>query len=257
MEHTFDDDRRLDPDGPQQFSGRAYIELLQADVLPSDIATLVIGCLRAYGGTTLGIPGGRDLKTKERSMAGFLSYGYAQTLLRLQRAEEFLLFLYAHRYHLHERGHWTAREVAGISRRPDTYIDPYCTPSQQAVPLLIRWMLVLEDSDEDRLYLGRGIPRSWIASGKEISIKEAPTRWGGVNVSLITKPEKKTLSALVEFTKAGVPNEFQLTLRVPERTRLQHVTVNGRSAELVGPRHETVVVKGETQKHFEINAQFI
>src|SRR2546430_2684764 len=88
-------------------------------------------------GATLGVGG------KERTMWGLATYGYAQTLLRLERAEEFLLYLYAYRYHLHQRGHWTARESAGISRLSYTEVDPYCTPSQQTVPLLIRWMLVL------------------------------------------------------------------------------------------------------------------
>jgi hypothetical protein len=258
MEHTFDEDARLDPWGPQWFSGRPYMELLQADVLPPNLANLVIDCLRAYRGTTLGIPGGRKLEADERYMYGFLSYGYAQMLLRLQRAEEFLLFLYAHRYHLHQRGHWTAREAAGISRRSsDTYFfDPYCTPVQQAVPLLIRWMLVLEDSDEERLYLGRGIPRSWVASGKEISIKRAPTRWGEVSFSLAAKPDKKTLHAIVELTKPAAFRELHVTLRVPEGTQLRTVRVNGHLAEVTGPKRNTVVVKSELTKYLEVNARY-
>ena len=68
-------------------------------------------------------------------------------LLRLDRIEEFLLFLYAHRYHGHTRGSWTAGEVTGITGDSGTY----CIPAQQTIPLLVRWMLVLEDSDEDRL----------------------------------------------------------------------------------------------------------
>jgi hypothetical protein len=89
---------------PQQWAHRAYAELLQADVLPHDLANLVVDCMRAYGATTIGItanvepphPTGRDI-------LGFISYGHAQMLLRLDRIEEFLLFLYAHRYHNHTR----------------------------------------------------------------------------------------------------------------------------------------------------------
>ncbi|HEY7352540.1 MAG TPA: hypothetical protein VH596_07200 [Terriglobales bacterium] len=32
--------------------------------------------------------------------------------------------------------------------------------------LLVRWMLVLEDSDKDRLYFGKELPREWVTSGK-------------------------------------------------------------------------------------------
>jgi hypothetical protein len=257
MERTFDDDARVDPDSPQKFSARAYNELLQADILPPRLANLVIDCLRAYGGSTLGIPCSfRDPKITERSMSGFSSYGYAQTLLRLGRIEEFLLFLYAHRYHTHQRGHWTARESVGISRRRDTFVDPYCTPAQQTVPLLIRWMLVLEDSDDERLYLAHGIPRSWVASGKEISIKQAPTRWGGVSLSLAAQPERKAIRAMVEFSGPETPREFELSLRVPRGSRLRAATVNGGSAELTDVRKETMVVRSGREKEFEVNARY-
>jgi len=257
MKQTIDEAAQLDPSGPQVYaSNRVYVELLQADILPPNLARTIVDCLLAYGGTTLGIPGGwRDVKTPNRFMCAFISYGYAQTLLRLERAEEFLLFLYAHRYHCHARGHWTAAEAAGIARGPDKLAAPYCTPAQQAVPLLIRWMLALEDSDEERLYLGRGIPRAWVASGEEISIKQTPTRWGKINFELAAKPKAKVLRARVELAKPGAPREFHITLRVPETTRLQTVTVNGRSAGFSGPRKDTVVVESGTEKVFEVIAQ--
>jgi hypothetical protein len=249
-----DEPMALEPTG---YATRSYMELLHADVLPPELANLVINCLRAYGGTTLGIPGAlRDEKAQERSLTGFTTYGYAQALLRLERTEEFLLFLYSHRYHCHQRGHWTAREAAGISRRPDSYIDPYCTPAQQAIPLLLRWMLVLEDSNEDRLYLGRGIPRSWLASGRPIRIQQAPTRWGGVSIQLAAEPGSRTLHAEVEFSQPGAPPEQHLTLRVPEGTRLQTATVNGAPARLAGTRGETVIVKPDAGRQFSVDARY-
>ena len=138
----------------QLWAHRPYAELLQADVIPTDLANTVIDCMRAYGATTVGIvanvepphPTGRDI-------LGFISYGYAQMLLRLDRVEEFLLFLYAHRYHDHTRGSWVAGEVSGITGGRAIF----CIPAQQTIPLLVRWMLVLEDSDEDRLHFGKGL----------------------------------------------------------------------------------------------------
>jgi hypothetical protein len=35
----------------------ARAELLQADVLPADLAHLVIGCMRSHGGASLGVVG--------------------------------------------------------------------------------------------------------------------------------------------------------------------------------------------------------
>ena len=257
MKYTFDQAAQLDPSGPQFCSYRAYVELLQADMLPPQLANLVIDCMRAYGATTLGIPGSwRDVKAPNRSMLGFISYGYAQTLLRLNRIEEFLLFLYAHRYHCHTRGNWLAQETAGIARGPGIEVGPYCVPSQQAVPLLVRWMLVFEDSDAERLYFGRGLPKAWVISGKEISVEQAPTRWGRINFRMLASTDQKTILARLDLQKPGAPRECQVTFRLPETRHLQAVTVNNTAASFSGPRKDTVVIESGGEKSFEIAAHF-
>jgi hypothetical protein len=239
--------------GPQLWAHRPYAELLQADVLPHDLANLVIDCMRAYGATTIGVvanvepphPTGRDI-------LGFISYGYAQMLLRLDRVEEFLLFLYSHRYHNHTRGSWVAGEVSGITGGTSLF----CIPAQQTIPLLVRWMLVLEDSDEDKLYLAKGVPRDWVASGKEIRIQQAPTRWGRINFSLQAQAEKKTVVGRVELSRAGAPREVQVKFRLPASHALKAATVNGRPAAFSGLHNDTVAFQTGSEKSFEVVAQY-
>jgi len=229
----------------QQWAHRPYCELLQADVLPADLARQVVECMRGYGATTLGVvanvepahPNGRDI-------LGFISYGYAQMLLRLDRVEEYLLFLYSHRWHDHTRGSWTAGEVAGITGDTATF----CIPAQQTIPLLVRWMLVLEDSDEDRLYLGSGLPRAWVDSGQEIRIDRAPTRWGRVGFRLVK--EGSRFRAKVELERAGAPAELHVKLR--STAKIRAVTVNGEAATLSGPHGDTVVVHTGGRREFEV-----
>lgn len=233
---------------PQQWPHRLYAELLQPDVLPADLAAQTIDTLRTYGGTVLGVVANiGSARPNPRSILGFISYGYAQMLLRLDRIEEYLLFLYAHRYHDHTRGSWTAGEVSGI--RGGTAL--FCIPAQQTIPLLVRWMLVLEDSDADRLYFGKAIPRRWVASGQPIAIDQAPTRWGRVNFSLASQPGKQ-VTAHVELARAGTPSEIQVKLRTPKDTPVRRVMVNGRPATLSGPAGDTVVVSTGTEQRFEI-----
>jgi len=234
---------------PQQWPHRPYAELLQADILPPNLGNLVIDCMRAYGATTIGVVANVSVaRPGSRAILGFISYGYAQMLLRLDRIEEFLLFLHAHRYHDHTRGSWTAGEVAGINGGTATF----CIPAQQTIPLLVRWMLVLEDSDQDRLYLGKGLPRDWVASGKEIRIDQAPTRWGRINFSLLTKPEAKRVVAKVELSRPGEPKQLHVKLRLPTRNSIRSVTVNGRTGSLGGPHNDTVIIETGSEKVFEI-----
>jgi hypothetical protein len=169
-------------------------------------------------------------------------------LLRLDRIEEFLLFLYTHRYHVHTRGSWTAGEVTGITG--DSAL--YCIPAQQTIPLITRWMLVLEDSDEDRLHLAKGVPRQWVASGKIIRIERAPTRWGRVSFTLQTKLETGTVLGEVEFAGANPPAELNFKLRLPPGRQLGSVTVNGHSTKFGGPHGDTVVIKTGGERKFEI-----
>jgi len=246
---TFRESMAQERPSPQQWPHRPYTELLQADVLPPHLANLVIDCMRAYGATTIGVVANVSVaRPGSRAILGFISYGYAQMLLRLDRIEEFLLFLYAHRYHDHTRGSWTAGEVAGINGGTATF----CIPAQQTIPLLVRWMLVLEDSDEDRLYLGKGLPRDWVGSGKEIRIDQAPTRWGRVNFSLLTNLDAKRVVAKVELPRPGEPKELHVKLRLPTQHTIRSVSVSGRTGSLGGPHSDTVMIQTGSEKVFEV-----
>ncbi len=250
---TFRESLEKEKPSPQQWPHRPYAELLQADILPPRLANLVVDCMRAYGATTLGVVANVwQFQEDGREILGFISYGYAQALLRLDRIEEFLLFLYAHRYHAHTRGSWTAGEVTGITGDSPLY----CVPAQQTIPLLVRWMLVLEDSDEDRLYLAKGVPREWIASGKEVGIEQAPTRWGRVSFRLAAKSESKAVVGHVEFIGASTPKQLHFKMRVPAGSTLQSVSVNGMPATVGGIHRDTVIIATGTHKMFEVVGQF-
>jgi hypothetical protein len=250
---TFRESMTNERPSPQQWPHRGYAELLHADILPPELANLVIDCMRAYGATTLGVvanverphPQGRDI-------LGFISYGYAQMLLRLDRIEEFLLFLYSHRYHDHTRGSWVAGEVAGI----DGDSALFCIPAQLTIPPLVRWMLVLEDSDKDRLYFAKGLPREWVGSGEEISITGAPTRWGRVNVKMKTDQAAKNVRAEIQLARPRPPKEIQVKFRLPKTHQLQTATVNGRPIQIGGMHRDTVTVATANATNFEIVAAF-
>jgi hypothetical protein len=248
---TFRESLESEHPSEQQWTHRCYAELLQADVLPPAQAATIIDCMRAYGATTIGVvanverahPTGRDI-------LGFISYGYAQMLLRLDRIEEYILFLYAHRYHDHSRGSWTAGEVSGITGDDALF----CIPAQQTIPLLVRWMLVFEDSDEDRLYFGRGIPRAWIATGKPIAIEGAPTRWGRVDYRLVTSGSQ-LIATIALPGHSEAPKELQVSFRVPEGKALVSIAANGRESPVVGRNKDAALVTTRGQRRFEVVAK--
>jgi len=237
----------------QQWPHRCYAELLQPDVLSDAQANMVIDCMRAYGATTMGVVANVGRPNAEgRDILGFISYGYAQMLLRLGRIEEYILFLYAHRYHDHSRGSWTAGEVSGITGDDALF----CIPAQQTIPLLVRWMLVFEEQNESRLHFARALPREWIRTGKPIGIEGASTRWGRVNYAL-TQRNATTLVATIAMQERGeLPAEMHIAFRVPEGKKIISAAVNEKTISEKNIRGDTVVISPNAQRNFEVVVQF-
>jgi len=117
-------------------------------------------------------------------------------------------------------------------------------------------MLVLEDSDEDRLYFGKGLPREWVISGKEIRIERAPTRWGRVSMKIIADATNKNIQAEVDLERRGSPREIQVKLRLPKQYALRKPIVNGRPAAIGGLHNDSVIVQTGSEQHFKISAEF-
>ncbi|MDV6330349.1 Tat pathway signal protein [Asticcacaulis sp. 201] len=215
----------------QGWAHRVYAELLHADVLPDDLAQTVIDGVRGHGGTCIGVVANiAPANETSRSQLGFISYGYAQQLLRSDRIEEYLLFLYSHRYHSHTPGTWVAGEVSDI----DGGLPLYCVPAQLTIPKLVRWMLVFEASDSETLYLGRAIPRDWFALGQPIAITGAPTRWGRVDLSLKGDMVARVVTGTIALHGAARPQEVRLRIRLPKGKRLKSVRISGKAVRLEG-----------------------
>jgi hypothetical protein len=129
-------------------------------------------------------------------------------------------------------------------------------PAQQMIPLLLRWMLLLEDSDEDRLYVAKGVPREWVAWGAPMSLQQAPTRWGRINLTLAARPTTNSIVVSLELARPRAAKEVQIKLRLPKQSPLRSVTVNGRAVAMAGGHHDTVVVATAGEKNFEVIGQW-
>jgi hypothetical protein len=117
----------------------------------------------------------------------------------------------------------------------------FCIPAQLTIPNIVRWALVLEHPDEDKLYLGRGIPRAWLATGKEISIKKAPTRWGLVDYEIKLDKSTGVLKASARFER-DAPKHVEFKLRAPKGSRVKSISVKGQPISYQSNESTTVEV---------------
>lgn len=213
-----------DPLDPQYRGYRAYMELLHSGLLTREQIASICDYRSRHFDVLLGVPTAYAYNTKE--MAGFLAYGNGYGLIQADRIREALLLTYSSMAHQYTRGTWLAPET----RKPLSTDEaaPYCSPAQLVVPLMLRWLLVFEEPDADMLWLGRGIPRHWLADGQLISVASAPTRWGRVGFAIQPALHAGRIDARVSLPVHGIAAQTRLRLRGREGARIRAVTLQGR-----------------------------
>lgn len=100
----------------------------------------------------------------------------------------------------------------------------------------LRDMLVLEQGNS--LYLARGIPRRWLASGDGVRVNGAPTYFGPVTYTMRASGPR-TITANVQPPSRNPPQTVWLTVRTPEGS-IQEVTIDGKRWKDFDASHEVI-----------------
>ncbi|UCH33860.1 MAG: hypothetical protein JSV65_15045, partial [Armatimonadota bacterium] len=120
--------------------------------------------------------------------------------------------------------------------------DHFKTSDESMAAMWLRMMFVQEDGDT--LYLGRGIPRAWLASEDGVAIRNAATYFGAVSLEMTPLDGGQRIVARITPPTRKPPARVVLRFRHPEKARLAAVTVNGQPASGVDPDQEWVVLTG-------------
>jgi hypothetical protein len=105
-----------------------------------------------------------------------------------------------------------------------------------------RNMLAMEIGDA--LWLARGTPRAWLAQGKKISVKNAPTHFGTLAYEIVSDADNGKISATIEIPSRKPPTEVVIRFRHPNATPIKSVVVNGGPWTEFAKDKETIVLKG-------------
>lgn len=129
--------------------------------------------------------------------------GYAYSSVATNRSLAFNSLLFGHIANYQSRGSFNGPEQLGFELGDDGYrallgpgegetdIDT-CVPSTTLVAMMLRWMLVFEDRDDDTVWLLKaaprrfypGVPGSNRSAGGFLSVEQAATRFGSVSFSV-------------------------------------------------------------------------
>jgi hypothetical protein len=100
----------------------------------------------------------------------------------------------------------------------------YKVPDEAKFVNRVRDVLVREE--EDTLWLAAGTPRRWLAPGKKIQLREAPTYFGPVSYQL--EANEGGVEARVTLPTRNPPKAVWLVVRAPDGKRVHSVEVNGK-----------------------------
>ncbi len=195
--------------------------MLESEFLPAkdDRAALVMRFIEDRGGLRLGMAefdGGIDHA---------YTYGYWLDSLKLDRVEPVLLGLYGSLAYGMSRDTYSGVEVTHMFTGRNEPTLPHLYSCTQQLRLL-RMMLLREDGD--RLWAAQAVPRSWLADGKTVEIRNAPTSFGPVSLKIESHVERGEIRVDWNSPARRTPNVVFLKLRHPSRKGITGVRINGR-----------------------------
>jgi hypothetical protein len=106
-------------------------------------------------------------------------------------------------------------------------------------------MLVWPERDAEVLWLGRAVPRAWLA--QELAVEGAGTRWGPVGFRLTPSAEGRQFKAEIRLP-AGARPLVVLRLRHPSRRELAECRVIGGRCQQLDAAGELVRLRPQADR---------
>ena len=196
--------------------------MLESEFLPAadERAGWVMRFLEEKGGLRLGMcefGGGIDHA---------YTYGYWLDSLKLDRVEQVILGFYGALAFGMSRETYSGVEVTKLFTGDNEPTLPHLYSCTQQLRLL-RMMLVQEDGD--RLWIGRALPRQWLAGDSVTELKDAPTSFGPVSFVIRPHPDRGRTDVELSAPARRRPAAILLRLRDPGLRKIADVKVNGRT----------------------------
>jgi hypothetical protein len=100
------------------------------------------------------------------------------------------------------------------------------TSDEANAVMWLRYLFVY--GPEDGLYLGRAVPRAWLAQREPSGLEDVGTRWGRASVKYFPAGADGTITVRVDLRHTTRPPKTVIRFRHPEGKPVNAVTINGR-----------------------------
>ena len=104
----------------------------------------------------------------------------------------------------------------------------------------IRWMFVWDEGND--LYLGKMMPRYWLADGKTVQITRAETHFGQMSMSIKSSAASGSIEMTIDPPTRRAPGAIYARFRHPDGKTITRVTVDGQPWDKFDAAKEWVVL---------------
>ena len=209
--------------------------LLDTEFLTADDwrADLVARTLETRGGLTAGVAAftGRPNGFPAPLIDHAFTYGYWLHALKRDEPKKAILGLYGSMAYGMTRTTYGGVEMTHVFTGANAHTIPHLRSGTQQLRLL-RAMLVREQGDQ--LILAQAVPQHWLADGKQVSVRGAPTHFGKVSYTIRSQVKEGRISVMLDPPKRTPPQAIVVHLRHPSGARIQSVLVDGKPIETFG-----------------------
>lgn len=131
----------------------------------------------------------------------------------------------------------------------------YGPPSTDGAWFELYRRMLINELGNDTLMIGQAAPREWLQSGKQVEVKNAPTYFGPVSLT-IDGQSGNELKAIVELSNRNPPKQLLVRLRQPDEKPIRSVTVNGQPWKNFDVKKEYISIPNPSATTYVISAKY-
>lgn len=118
--------------------------------------------------------------------------------------------------------------------------DHFKTSDEAQSTYWLRLMFVSEQGKD--LYLGRAIPRYWLADGKSVAIERAASYFGEISFTIESHAAVGEIKAIVDLPQRNDPKTVYLRIRHPQAQPICSVDLNGKDYQQFDVEKEWIIL---------------
>ncbi|HWB52610.1 MAG TPA: hypothetical protein VG722_00390, partial [Tepidisphaeraceae bacterium] len=224
--------------------------VLDSGIFPYDskMESDIVRYLQTHGGLCMGLVRCQSAPSFWINTQNInILYGlrYARTLAKRDEPDRQLVSFYAALANGLTRDTFIGAEAVGLEPLDRFGRQMYLPPNTSAAGYVLsqlRYMLVEDWRNPDALRLLFATPRAWLADGNTISVKDAPTAYGPLSMTVQSHINRGQVSAELDLPDRS-PNQTFLRLRLPDGHRLIAASAAGKDLKI---SNDTIDLTGLT-----------